>query len=383
LTGLKSKNENHVFAAFAVRVGLEINEGDAAGRLSVEAVRSHMRILKGVVGNLVLTTSPSEPILAIASALALNRSDEVYSEAVGTLLEKLLLKGLIQDRGLVGELSSRLLFLRAMDKTMMLEDGNYLKDGQKSTISVRPVRVSDFLMTLLGNDLGVSGQSQEILRDALLREFSDGWMNFTHFVQLPVSINEVTPLMLFQAWCCGAAFYCVSHQPVIDGFFVVYFGHLDRPFNINFLFIIPWQTKARCDASGVPLTQSLTAPFLTSHDSPYRTKPRHLVILMDLATPSAFGHARGPHCSITSGRAQPPEKQDIWGGYAREGEVEGFRYCISVRGHRSSNYPILDGNNLEKYFDQLFSRMSGGVHNAFQHISKEMEKRMLPITLIQ
>ena len=103
------KKETHVFAALAVRVGLEIGEGEASSRLAVETVSSHMRILTGVVGPLIVTTSPSGPILAIAAAMVLNTSSETYQDVIETLLDKLILRGLIIDHGLQGELYSRLL----------------------------------------------------------------------------------------------------------------------------------------------------------------------------------------------------------------------------------------------------------------------------------
>jgi hypothetical protein len=354
--GFDSSNENQVIAAFAVRVGLEITEGELAGRLSVEAVCSHMRILKGIVGSLVLTMSPSEPILAIASALALNSNDITYSTAVETVLEELLLKGLILDRGHLGELSSRRLFLRAMDKTAMKEDRTYLKVNPITLEqSVQPVQLSEFLKTLLGDSLGVMGLGQEKLHDDLLREFSKVWINFMHFVQLPVTIDEVTPFMLFEGWRSGVAIQCAFHQRVIDGFFVVYFGRLDKPFDIKCLFVIPWQTKARFDASGGSLTHLLTAPFLASPGSPLCTKPKHVVMFMDLATCSAFKHTQGPCCQISFGRVEVPDKQDVWGGYAKKGEVEGERYCINIRSHHASNYPILWGHNLQKHFNWPFA----------------------------
>ena len=42
---------DHVFAAIAVRVSLEIGVGEASELLAMEAVRSHMRILEAVVSN--------------------------------------------------------------------------------------------------------------------------------------------------------------------------------------------------------------------------------------------------------------------------------------------------------------------------------------------
>lgn len=198
----------------------------------------------------------------------------------------------------------------------------------------------------------------------------------------------MTPSMLFLAWSSGIAFQCVFHQPVIDGFIVAYFGRLDEQFRIENLFVIPWQAKARCDGADETLWQSLTAPFLASGGSGGQTKRKHVVILMDLGARSAFRSAHGPHCNITFGRAQPSsrkkkgesskKKEEVWGGYTQEGEEEGLRYCIHIRGHRSSNYPILSGNNLDRHFDILFSRMLGGVDPNFVEFSWMMEKALQP-----
>jgi hypothetical protein len=228
--------------------------------------------------------------------------------------------------------------------------------------AVRPVPLSVFLQTLLGKDLGVSGPEQAVLREGLLKDASDVWINFTHFVQLPVPIDEVSPYLLVKAWSPGVAYHCVYQQPVIDGLIVAYFGSLDEPFDVAKLFVIPWQAKAESDAAEKSVSQSLTAPFLVTPGTPGRTKPNHIAIFLALAPDSAFRRAGGPRCDITFGSACRPaskKKGDIWLGYAQEGEEEGSRYCINIHGHCARNYPVLLG--LERQFDQLFSRMLGRV----------------------
>src|SRR5262245_44862363 len=113
------KDVNQVFAAFATRIGLEIGEGEASTRLAIDAVRSYMRMLIGVSGRLVITASPSEPMLAIAAAFVLNWSTDSYKEALKTLINELILRGLILDRGLQGELYCRLLIMLARDKAVL------------------------------------------------------------------------------------------------------------------------------------------------------------------------------------------------------------------------------------------------------------------------
>ena len=54
---------------------------------------------------------------------------------------------------------------------------------------------------------------------------------------------------------------------VIDGFFIGYDRALDEPFNIDNLFIIPWQTKARSKVANLALACQLIAPFVVMNDS--------------------------------------------------------------------------------------------------------------------
>jgi hypothetical protein len=276
-------SEDHVFAALALRIGLELGEGEASTRLAMDAVRSHMRILIGVAGQLVITSSPSEPMLAIAAATALNTSPETYQTAIETLLDKPILRGLVLDRGLQGELYTRLLLTLARDKAVLPDGGEFVENSPDEVPAVRPVRLSQFLTTLLRTNIGISDRdaAQRKLRTALLDDMSEVWINFTHFVQLSTPLSVVTPSMLLRAWSSGFAFQCAFNQPVIDGFIVAYFGKLDETFDRLKLFVIPWQTKAKDSAASKALASQLTAPFLL--DAHVRTKPLHVVILMDLA----------------------------------------------------------------------------------------------------
>ena len=354
--GFRPNQETHVFAAFAVRVGLEIGVGEASERLAMEVVRSHMRILDAVVGSMLITTSPPEPMLAIAAAMEMNLSEETYKTALNTLLNKLILKGVVFDRGLLGELSSRLLLLRTRDKATSGGNGPVKIDRIRRQPMVEPVELSKFLQTLLGDTLGLPDEQRDI-RDKLLEEASSVWINFTHIFQLPRSIGEVTESMLVNAWSTGAAFQCAYNQPVIDGFIVGYRGSLNQPFQSSRLITIPWQSKAKSTAASA-LAHSLTAPFIVPQNGGSRYKPWHVVILMDLTASSASGNVRGPHCDLTSEKAVRPtrgeEGQEVWKSYAETNETEGQRYCLNIRGHRADDYPVLNG--LKKQFDTLFMR---------------------------
>lgn len=144
------------------------------------------------------------------------------------------------------------------------------------------------------------------------------WINFTHFVQLSVPIDKVTPSMLFEAWSSGFAFQCVFHQPVIDGFIVAYYGpftdHLICPSTSPIFSLYHGRRKPDQKLQNL---LSLTAPFLLEHGR--RRKPWHLVILFDLASSSAFGKRNGPHCEVTWGIPKRPvgkKNGSHWRGYA-------------------------------------------------------------------
>lgn len=355
------KDQDHVFAAFAIRIGLEISEGEASARLAMDAVRSHMRILIGLSGHLVTTAAPSEPILAVAAAWALNSSTKTYREAIETLLGKIILRGLIIDRGIQGELYSRLLLTLARDKAVLPNGGEFTKRSNSNVHEVQAVQLSRFLQTLLGQNLGIPANEveQSELCYRLLQDMSTVWINFTHFVQLSVSISEVTPSMLREAWSSGYAFQCAFHQPVIDGLIVAYCGNLNDSFDPTNLFVVPWQTKVTSQVSNLDLARQLTAPFLRNSDL-VRFKPRHVAIFMDLGAPSAFKNANGPHCQLSYSPAERPKignnnaKGADWDGYAMDNEIEAWRYCLNVRGHSTGTYPVLSG--FVKQFDLLFQR---------------------------
>jgi hypothetical protein len=368
------KDEDHVFATLTVRIGLEIGEGEASARLAREAVRSHMRILTSVIGSHIITTSAPEPMLAIAAAQAINASPKTYQHAIGMLIDKLILRGLVLDRGMQGELYSRLLLTLARDKAVV-QGGSFLRVDPRSIVPhVRAVSLSHFLQNLLGKGLGTSDR-QETLRQNLLQDMSGIWINFTHIAQLSKPIDEVTPSFLLRAWSSCTAFQCAFLQEVMDGFIVGYAGELDEPFNIRKLVIIPWQTKARSKAANLALAHQLTSPPIVEKDNGnlLQRKPGHLVILMDLAASSAFSHANGPCVDLSYAPAvRPTGRGGKWDGYARDNEVEPSRYCLNIRGHGSGTYPILQ--EFDSPFGHLFCRSLGFPQPDFEEYHEAMER---------
>jgi hypothetical protein len=368
---------NHVFAAFSVRIGLKIAaEGEASEHLARNAVQSHMRILIGAHDQVVITVRPSEPMLAIAAADALNDFLDVYKAAMTTLVNRLILRGLVLVQGIKGELCTQLLFTLARDRAVkpivlspMMTD---LPD------KVQAVSLSQFLKTLLGDDLGTSHQLS--LHPNFLPRLSNIWINFTHFVQLSAPVTELEPAFLLEAWSSGIAFQCAPFQPVIDGFFVCYDGALDGAFNIRKLTVVPWQTKAKSKAAASTLVSQLTAPSILVVDNGQivRRKTHPLVIFMDLGTSSSLlGTDR--YVDLTSDTPTVPTKRGTWEGYARHNEQEPERYCLHICGHTSSTYDIM--KHFDSQLGPLFCRSFVCTTPEFKEYLALMQQAMQRVTI--
>jgi len=103
---------------------------------------------------------------------------------------------------------------------------------------------------------------------------------------------------------------------------------------------------------------------------------------MDLAasSESASGKTNGPHCNLMFGKAERPTgRGGSWRGYAGNNEVEPERYCLDIRGHSSSQYPVIE--DFEKQFDQLFQRSLACAQPEFLPFSEAMGGAM-PIDLV-
>ncbi|THH11518.1 hypothetical protein EW146_g8010 [Bondarzewia mesenterica] len=366
----------HVIAVFSQRVLLELGTGESSSHLATESVRSHMHILLGVVNRLTITEAPSEPLLAVAAAKALNSSKECYKAAMETLLKGLVQQGTVLDRGLEGGLCIRLLFTLTGDEARVPEGAEFLEGERTLDASLRPIRLSTFLKRLLGKNLGVGSMQYELCYE-LLEKSSNVWINFTHLVQVDEDISEITTGFLSKAWCRGAAVQCAFSQSVIDGFFVGYAGDLDEPFDERRLVYVPWQTKAKVAASGSAVAKTLVGPWIVSKNGEHYKPEWHVVILMDFGTSTKFKKPGLPLVDLTFGKAAKPGEGHTWGGYARNQEDEYHRYCLNIRGRSVETYPVIKG--FENRFDQLFQRALSSPHPEFDKIAASMKRELRPL----
>ncbi|KZT07516.1 uncharacterized protein LAESUDRAFT_113991 [Laetiporus sulphureus 93-53] len=348
------QEELSVLALYSARVLVEIAEGPPSCRLAINSVRSHMRLFVSIVDrNTVETCSPSEPILALAAAHTLNVFRKSYVEAIQTFINKLVLQGVVRDRSATGELASR--FLLMMTRDAATPKYIVCSDSMPTTSMLATVKVTDFLTKMIGEDALENAASFWALKN-----FGDNaHINFTHFIQLPEIIEDVTTEFLYYLWCRTAAVQCAMNQPVIDGFIVVYCSSLNEPFDPMKLSYIAWRTNVKDQAtSSDSLVNTLTGPSVIH--AGVRHKPKHIVILMDLAvsTESEFvSEFRLSHAEATV-----PSGGRRWGGYI---EQEPKRFCLSIRGHDYAVLKIYDreirgSNPSESCLTPLFRRTLAG-----------------------
>ncbi|ETW80221.1 hypothetical protein HETIRDRAFT_475834 [Heterobasidion irregulare TC 32-1] len=363
-------DQDHVLAAFANRVLLEVGESAAASRVAVVAVARHMRILMGVVGGIVVTKAPSEPLLAIAATQVLNQASDTYNIAMKTLLEKLIINGVVLDRGLQGELCGRLLMILTRDKATLPRGGEFVPMIEsRRALAIPPVRLDQFLITLLGDKFGLGNEkAQRQHRNNLISWASDVWLNFTHFIEVDTNISKLKPDFLRDLWTRTCAVQCKFSQPVMDGFLVGYKGDIKRRLNLSNFIMIPYQIQVQSTAAEKSAANGLTCPFIVREDGAH-FKPKHVALFLDLATTSAFHLATGPRCELTF------RKADIdgckWDGYAEDNAKEVERWCLNVRGHSKAQYPVI--GDLEDIFKMMFQRILACSQPEFQKYADALQ----------
>jgi len=221
-----------LFAVLAPRLAL------TAGPYSPEAseiVSSHMAVLVRTDNDrhFLRTAYPSEPILAEASA----RLTAEYGWGKPLLALNHYVQTGIVDAGFRGELLTKLLCLIASDTYLL----SIPYDPFTQWHYTRPIRVSDFLNSLIATD-GIAGNAstsepESKFVDYLMKcsaiEFGDlqaflnGYIFFTHFIKVECTASIQ---LLARAWNRGAAITCKAYNPRFDHIIPVMFhdANIDR-----------------------------------------------------------------------------------------------------------------------------------------------------------
>jgi hypothetical protein len=234
-----AKDVNHVFAALSFRLSLDVClQNPRTQSLVRTAVNSFMRVVISMdqETGVLDTITPSEPIVAKA---AIEHLCEKYnwSDSIRTLTEELLDKGLI-DKGLKGELYSRLILILARDRLQTnARPPNSVPQPQAA------FTVQQFLLALYGED-----HHKSVL--LIPRKIREAWMNFNHFMPTDENLTPgVTPELLHDLLRRSAALQLAHNQPTYDKLIPIYFGNPDEPFKVSCCGVILVQNKNKDQAT--------------------------------------------------------------------------------------------------------------------------------------
>ncbi|KAI9768754.1 MAG: hypothetical protein M1839_003969 [Geoglossum umbratile] len=232
------KDIDQVFAVMSFRICLDLSlQNPRALRLARTAVNYHMRILIQIYQDTETldTTTPSEPILSEAAIRHLctprDNGRLQWSPSIKHLSRKLLQDGVI-ERGVKGELYSRLILILARD---------YIHLDRSLTLKpTGPFTVEKFLMALYAEEHhGLVRSIEPRILNAL--------MNFTHFTSTGQNLNrdhdksELCHDLLRRS----AALQLAFNQPTYDHLIPIYFGRTDERFEPSKCGVILVQVKNR------------------------------------------------------------------------------------------------------------------------------------------
>lgn len=364
-------NELEVFAVFSARLLLELGVSNAANRLAREAVNNHMRVLIGAMDyDILVTDAPSEPILAIAASSILLSNEKQYRTAIETLVRALILKGLVLERGIQGELSARILLMVARDAALPRTSKGEIcicTEDVRGNLMIQTIRLEEFLVALLGPNLGAATSADKRKAKSLLEWAAPFHLNFTHFIQLETSVHELSPEFLFKCWCRGVGIMCKFHQPIYDILLVVYRGPLSKPFDVKNLGFVTIQVKLRTQAAEKSLVEQLTCPVVLYDGE--RSKPEHLAILMDLGAQASFKD--GGYCSVELGAMKKPSEKQPAAKLHYLGEAdEKPRYTLNIRGCK--HYAVMGKDGLAGSLVDVFKNLYQIAPPEFRELADSM-----------
>lgn len=233
------KNKHHVFASMSSRLCLDVCIPNPKSlHCARSAFDSDMRVVISVDQNtgVLDTVIPSEPVLAVAAMTYLCTGSN-WPLSIETLIA-VLEKGRM-DKGLIGELFSRIVLTLAHDLVRMpkfLEPGSNRKGWP---LLAPTIRVIDLLRALYAKKYHES-------IDLLPSEIRGAWMNFTHFV--PAGENLSPDAGVISGLCHdllrrSAALQLAPNQPTYNKLLPIYFGKENEDFDESQYGVILVQDK--------------------------------------------------------------------------------------------------------------------------------------------
>ncbi|KAJ8507237.1 hypothetical protein ONZ45_g10369 [Pleurotus djamor] len=309
--------DTSAFAMLSARVLPRLMHGSfSASRLASTSVRDHMRTLCwDEKKSLFSTLTPSEPILSLAAAVYMLDEQVAdnyaqYQNIMDTAVQYLILPWRnILEKGSCGGLMARLYLTIARDAA--LGDKPFVDPtgvGQKVTA----VTVNDFFKNLVPS----------CVHKKLPQELHDYVVNFSHFAQLSDDLSVLTSQLLHHA-CC---------------------------------YILAIKTRFKKSPVSNFTLQSLTIPTLYGSSKVEPTTPtgsnrptfipttldklKHVVVLMDMCiSPEDVSTTHEP-AAYDPGLKLPWHSRAMH--YSSDPEEEPFRWCIHIKGHGATVYPVVE-----------------------------------------
>ncbi|KAJ7285928.1 hypothetical protein C8J57DRAFT_1286279 [Mycena rebaudengoi] len=303
------KSDDCIFALYSQRICLSLNPSASSQLVEAKAIESHMR------RNMLMTSCPSEPILALGAAIAMNSTADNRRELPDALI-KLVTKHRV-DRGLEGELYSRLVLLMARDACNNHLTGlnTFVKRTDKG-LSLRTVTLDSVLQALL-RETSIPTKYEDTWQE-IKRTLEGVHITFTHFLELDVDVA-----VLDSQWC-----------------FDILCRDLELPFDETKLHLVCYQAKARTKAAAAELAECLTCPMVRYQDGTI-VKPEHTLLLIDMATTSRYRDGRG-YVQVSQRAATRQGKAKNWQGYSFFHNIdETAGNFIGIRGLEP--YQVLSG----------------------------------------
>ncbi|KAA1476428.1 hypothetical protein DENSPDRAFT_510994 [Dentipellis sp. KUC8613] len=234
-------NDDQELACLAVRLGLTFGViGSANQRKDLMLVCRHMRLCLSASENLadVVTTAPSEPLLAEAAARCLN------SWAAPAALWKHVDESCVSV-GERGELIAALLVLCARDAAVVMGKTQFFRYSSLDSDdgATRVACVEDFLRELVNKDSRLLAaqyptmhRNPEDRTRPLNEAFRDAAVWFNHFVKVD-DVDLISQEFLWTFLARGAAVLCPHNQRSVDIVIPVLFHNALRRENVSAILI--------------------------------------------------------------------------------------------------------------------------------------------------
>lgn len=328
-SSFNTRDHQQVFAVLSSRLCLDpCTKNEGTVEFSEQAVNNHLRIILALdnTGSRIATTTPAEPVVAEAAAYLMveDGSRDLWGGAICTLVASLLQPGLV-DKGRAGELVARTLL------TMAHDDAAHANSSPNSEFKyARPIKVTAFLDHLFTKEIynAIYNSQPEAFK-------IHGWINFTHFTQTdqkicPCDMQELLHNLIYSQ----CALQLSPVQPVWDLLVPVYYGEIDKPFDIRKLSAIFFQVKNRVSKSHLFLSESDYRPFFPEQAIMESQLPV-LSILLDLGV----GNVPVP---MTLAHLDQPR---VYGWHIQGSGQETFS-CVS-KGSRAQEIKKLMSNTVD------------------------------------